>query len=136
MASISEKKSEQVAVKLAPATLEMIERICQAEDRPVGYVVRELMLRGLALYHEDGNLRSTNSPHRLEDAFHEGIKRAIPADIGQTKKLAPVIATITPATPTRADVRRMIGQDEIAEIERRVTPRKTQSVPVLKSKAK
>lgn len=52
------------------------------------------------------------------------------------RHLAPVVATITPATPTKAEVRRMINQDEIDEIERRVTPRKTQNVPMLKQKAK
>jgi len=86
MASISEKKSEQVAVKLAPATLEMIEQICQIEDRPVGYVVRELMVRGLSQYQIDGRLRDLPQPER---------------------HLAPVVATIAPANE-RSDAQRMI----------------------------
>lgn len=91
MASLLEKKSEQIAVKLAPKTLKIIEAICESEDRPVGYVARELMLRGLSLYQVDGCLRDVNSPHKLEDAMHEGIKRAIPRDIGkpqQTQRVA------------------------------------------------
>lgn len=66
-------------------------------------------------------------------------KQIAPQAFAEKPYLAPVVATITPAIvrePTKAEVRRMINQDEIDEIERRVTPRKTQSVPVLKSKAK
>lgn len=55
------------------------------------------------------------------------------------RHLAPVVARIAPAIdrePSRAEVRRMINADEIDEIERRITPRKTQRIPQLKQKAK
>lgn len=96
MGSISEKKSEQVAVKLAPATLEMIELICKIEDRPVGYVVRELMVRGLAQYQIDGRLRDMPQP--------------------ETRHLAPVVARIAPANE-RSEAQRMI--DDVSLLKRK-----------------
>ena len=57
MAKISQKKSEQVLVMLVPDTFEVMKEIAAAEDRPLGYVARELMIRGLALYRVDGRLR-------------------------------------------------------------------------------
>lgn len=52
------------------------------------------------------------------------------------RRLAPVLATITPAIDPKAEVRRMVNADEIAEIERRITPRKSQRLGILKQKAK
>lgn len=52
-----EKKSEQVLINVPPATLKRLSQIRIAEDRPLGYVARELMMRGLALYERDGKLR-------------------------------------------------------------------------------
>lgn len=58
----SEKKSVQIAVKISETLNAEIEAICSVEDRPVGYVARELMLRGLALYKLDGRLRDEAKP--------------------------------------------------------------------------
>lgn len=62
MPQITEKKSEQVLVNVAPATFETLSVIAETEDRPLGYVARELMIRGLALYRQDGRLRDVESP--------------------------------------------------------------------------
>lgn len=51
----------------------------------------------------------------------------------QSPRLAPVVATISPAVDPKAAIRRMINDDEIHELERRVG---TQRVPMLKRKAK
>lgn len=53
----TEKKTIQIAVKLPESLFHQIEDVCAKEDRPVGYVARELMLRGLSLYEQDGRLR-------------------------------------------------------------------------------
>ncbi len=91
----------------------------------------------LAAYH---GLAMSSYAHSLLVKSIRQAKEEHPEAFGITEQpqrhLAPVVATITPATPTKAEVRRMINQDEIAEIERRVTPRKTQNVPMLKQKAK
>ena len=52
-----EKKSEQVLVNVGPSTYEMLVKIGEVEDRKLGYVARELMIRGLNLYRKDGKLR-------------------------------------------------------------------------------
>lgn len=80
MASSFEKKSEQIAVKLSPSTLEVLTKVCEAEGRPMGFVVRELAMRGLSQYVQDGVL----SPMR--EAIKEGLRRAIPDSHGQTKE--------------------------------------------------
>jgi hypothetical protein len=53
----SEKKEFPLTMKLTENVRRRIENIGEQEDRPNGYVARELMLRGLALYEEDGMLR-------------------------------------------------------------------------------
>jgi hypothetical protein len=58
----AEKKSVQIAVKLPESVFQLIEQVCSKEDRPVGYVARELMLRGLTLYRNDGLLRDQPLP--------------------------------------------------------------------------
>jgi len=110
------KKSEQIAMKLIPDLLAELEQISRDEDRPLGYVARELMIRGLALYRVDGRLR--DEPQAA-------------------KHLAPVVATIGPATHamTKAEIQRTINADEIAEAASRLKPRgRTQKVGVLKGK--
>lgn len=51
------KRTLTVPVKLNEAEKAEIERISKLEDRPLGYVVRELMWRGWKLYEKDGYLR-------------------------------------------------------------------------------
>lgn len=57
-----EKKSAQLGIKVSASTLATIEQIAVNEDRPVGYVARELMIRGLGLYRQDGRLRDDAQP--------------------------------------------------------------------------
>lgn len=53
----TKKKVVMVGVKVDEPTREMLGAVCGKEDRPLGYVVRELMLRGLAAYLRDGSLK-------------------------------------------------------------------------------
>jgi hypothetical protein len=70
------KKEVTVGTRVDEETKRILDRIVEKEDRTLGYVTRELMLRGLALYKQDGLLREANP-----DAI--GLKR----DLGE---LAPV----------------------------------------------
>jgi hypothetical protein len=69
-----EKKSESVLLNLAPSTFADLTAIAAEHDRPVGYVARELMLRGLGLYRTDGRLKE-NAVH---DAIGKALAKAIP----------------------------------------------------------
>lgn len=53
----TEKKSEQVLVNLDPPTFQTIKQIALVEDRPLGNVARNLLLRGLSQFNVDGKLR-------------------------------------------------------------------------------
>jgi hypothetical protein len=68
----AEKKDQPLALRVPESLLNRLAEISVLEDRPLGYVARELMVRGLALYLQDGKLRD-DSPARK----------------------APVVATIT-----------------------------------------
>jgi hypothetical protein len=69
------KKSEFVGLKVAGPDKATLAEICVKEDRPLGYVARELMLRGLAAYGRDGLLKEperrggekVSVPFRKED---------------------------------------------------------------------
>jgi hypothetical protein len=52
-----EKKDVPLPMKVTESIKLELERIAIALDRPVSYVARELMLRGLGLYEIDGLLR-------------------------------------------------------------------------------
>ena len=52
-----EKKEITIGMKVSASLRRKIEEIAGDEDRPVGYVARELMVRGLALFLSDGKLR-------------------------------------------------------------------------------
>lgn len=54
----TEKKTVQIAVKIPDWLDSELSNICSKEDRPMGYVARELMIRGLELYRKDGFLRT------------------------------------------------------------------------------
>jgi hypothetical protein len=54
---LGEKKDVPLAMKVPESLRIEIELIANREDRPVGYVARELMIRGLACYKNDGHLR-------------------------------------------------------------------------------
>jgi hypothetical protein len=59
MSSKEEKKSKQILVNVGESVDRLIDTIAKKEDRPAGYVVRELMLRGLTLYMADGILKDS-----------------------------------------------------------------------------
>jgi hypothetical protein len=52
-----EKKDQPLALRVPESLLNMLAEIAVIQDRPLGYVARELMVRGLALYRADGKLR-------------------------------------------------------------------------------
>ena len=52
-----EKKDQPLALRVPVSLLDTLGDIARAEDRPLGYVARELMIRGLGLYSADGHLR-------------------------------------------------------------------------------
>lgn len=56
----SEKKNENFSLKMPVSLMQALTEIAESEDRPLGYVGRELMLRGLRLYRQDGRLRDVN----------------------------------------------------------------------------
>lgn len=56
------KKSEPLTIKISEADKKLLAEICKREDRPLGYVARELMLRGLAAYNEDFELKPKTAP--------------------------------------------------------------------------
>lgn len=110
-----EKKDVGIATRISESMKREIDRLADEHDRTPAYIIRELLTRGLALYQADGRLKDENKPER---------------------RLAPVLATITPAIDPKADVRRMINDEDLAEAARRTTPRKTQRMGILKQKAK
>lgn len=128
VAGITMKKTEQLAMKLLPETFEKLSLIAEVEDRPVGYVARELMLRGMVLYAVDGNLRDTYSPHHLEEIMHKAVKAAIP----KGEVAAKISGNVS---PTKDDVRRMLSMDRPDE-KPKPGSRQLEAVPVLKEKAK
>lgn len=85
----TEKKSETVLINLTPSAFKELAKIAQTEDRPVGYVARELMARGLAQYQHDGRLRD------LSLATANGVKGngSDPAVTLTHTKIAPVGGT-------------------------------------------
>jgi hypothetical protein len=98
-----EKKSKQILLNLSPSDYEQFVRVAEETDRPLGYVARELSLRGLMLYELDGKLRG-EAPR-------------------SDRKLAPVVARIEPGL-TKKDVQKMLDrQDE-------TKPRRTTKIPV------
>lgn len=113
-----EKKEIVVGLKVGASTKRSLDRIVAEHDRTISYVARELLLRGLAAYEADGILRAADATPKAD------------------RQIAPVVATIHGGQPTKADVRRMIEQPEIDEIERRIKPNKRQTVPLLKEKAR
>jgi len=113
----TEKKSETILVNISPSVYNLVAQIAKTEDRKMGYVARELMMRGLSRYELDGKLRDEATPAIRTAEVH----------------LAPVVATITPAVDPKDEVRRMIGNEDIEQIQKRVGQRK---IPVLKQKAK
>jgi hypothetical protein len=57
MAIFGGKRLETVPVKFSESEKAELQRLAQLEDRGVGYIVRELAFRGLALYLQDRKLK-------------------------------------------------------------------------------
>lgn len=57
MSFLGGKRIETLPVKFSANEKKAIEKIGKEKDRPKGYVIRELMLRGLVQYWLDGELR-------------------------------------------------------------------------------
>lgn len=54
-----EKKEEPLALRIPISLKNRLIAIGFEHDRPVGYVARELMIRGLAMYEQDGKIRDS-----------------------------------------------------------------------------
>jgi hypothetical protein len=76
-----EKKTQTLAMKVQASLLDRLNDIAEHEDRPIGYVARELMVRGLGLYEQDGRLRGSQAANSSEKA--------------------PIVARIDHAVPSR-----------------------------------
>jgi hypothetical protein len=61
--AVAGKKEITVGMRVDDETKRLLDKIVEFEDRKIGYVSRELMLRGLDLYLKDGQLRK-DSPRR------------------------------------------------------------------------
>lgn len=109
------KKEEMVGVRVSAATKTRLERLMAEHDRTMSYIANSLLLRGLALYEIDGELRDTQPV---------GVRTATVTLKPERKTLAPVVARIEPGRQTKADVRRMLDEEAEAEIQRRLQPKK------------
>ncbi len=61
MSQTGEKKTEQILINLDLETFKLVNKIAASDDRPRGYVARELMIRGLNLYRQDGLLKDATA---------------------------------------------------------------------------
>ncbi len=110
----SPKKTEPILINLDPETFKVVLEVCKTEDRPKGYVARLLMLRGLALYRRDGKLRDEGLPSGV---FMATLESPNQKDAAKPGKLV--------AHPSsKQEIQRTINDAEIAEIERRVKPKR------------
>jgi hypothetical protein len=97
----TEKKNENFSLKMPISIMARLKEIAEFEDRPLGYIGRELMVRGLALYEMDGKIRG--------EAATETMRR-----------LAPVVARIDRPEMTKQEIRRSLEEQ----------PRRTTKIPV------
>lgn len=108
MPSDGNKKEIPVTMKLSEQQLLMLEDICARHDRPRSYVARELMLRGIALYKQDGKIREADEVVRTV-TFREKDK----------EPYTHVLASIEPGTSRddddlqREEIRRQLQDDGV-----------------------
>lgn len=57
-----EKKDAPIATRVPDAMKRQLDAIAEEHDRTVGYIIRELLGRGLAMYQADGQLRQSGIP--------------------------------------------------------------------------
>jgi hypothetical protein len=72
---IKPKKIEPLPMKVSGAVKDELKEIGDEHDRPVGYVARELMLRGLAAYRRDGQLKEPEEPTGLKPPIAGGSRK-------------------------------------------------------------
>ncbi len=65
MPNFGGKKEKVVGSKVSFATYDILEAIAQTTDRTVSYLVRELMMRGLAQFYRDGEIRLTSEDEAI-----------------------------------------------------------------------
>lgn len=63
------KKIDFIGLKVGGPDKEDLIEISIEHDRPLGYVARELMLRGLAAYRRDGKLKETETSRATRPHF-------------------------------------------------------------------
>lgn len=63
------KKIDFIGLKVGGPDKEDLIEISKEHDRPLGYVARELMLRGLAAYRRDGKLKETETSRATRPHF-------------------------------------------------------------------
>lgn len=85
-------------INVVPDDAVLLKQIAGDEDRAVGYVARELMLRGLALYKQDGKLKGEPSS-------------VLSAGSVPISKVAARIEPGKERNPTKEDARRMLDTD-------------------------
>lgn len=67
MAVLQGKKEIVVGSKVSQPEFDVLQWICDLEDRSMSYVLRELAIRGLSQYFADGRLKTTdNEDKRIE----------------------------------------------------------------------
>ncbi len=57
-----DKRTATLTMKVSETERGMLLPICEDHDRPLGYVARALMVRGLAAYQRDGLLKELKGP--------------------------------------------------------------------------
>ena len=57
--SEKEKKDHPLALRVSASIHQYLVEISREHDRPLGYVARELIVRGMNLYQKDGILKET-----------------------------------------------------------------------------
>jgi hypothetical protein len=94
------KKSEQVLINLSPEVHALVTQIALNEDRPLGYVARELMQRGLNLYGKDGLLRDQQLPE-ISAAAQRKIQGNIRPSTDSEIKRVPHLGKLTNETANK-----------------------------------
>jgi hypothetical protein len=114
MTVIGGKRLETVPVKFSESEKAELQRLAFLEDRGVGYIVRELAFRGLALYKQDGLLKITTDE---EKTITSSNKKSAPVDNAQ------VVGT--PVFPQLEEVAEVGNKNPPVEILGKIKPSNT-----------
>jgi hypothetical protein len=93
--SVYEKKEAGIGTRIPESVKRRIEEIAVSEERKVADVIRLLLLRGLALYEQDGRMRDDQKPDR---------------------KLAPVVARIGRDEMSKQEIQRSLDKSETIKV--------------------